>query len=138
MIPYQEKNDNSVLPERSCTVKLMCQDIYENAQTTILELKKVLHHLTSTILVICPAKLHYWFLQQKKIQALKKNSSYQSVILLDKESCMKLLWWVKNIEIFNSTLIQPPASSFKNRYFCDRLVSSVERNCNWRDMVWDA
>ena len=91
MIPYQEKNDNSLLPERSCIVKLMCQDIYENAQTTILELKKVLHHLTSAILVIFPAKLHYWFLQQKKIQALQKNSSYQSVILLDKESCMKLL-----------------------------------------------
>ena len=38
-----------------------------------------------------PAKLHCHFLQQQ-IQALKKNGSYGSQVLLNKESQLELLW----------------------------------------------
>ena len=79
----------------------MCQDLYQNPVTTVLDLIKVLGHLTSTIFAILPAKLHCRFLQQQQIQALKKNASYESQVLLNKESQLELLWWVKNIEIYN-------------------------------------
>ena len=85
----------------------MCQDIYQNAETTVLELTKVLGQLKSTILAILPAKLHCRFLQQQQIQVLKKNGSYESRVLLNKESQLELLWWVKKIEIYNGrSLIQ--------------------------------
>ena len=46
----------------------------------------VLGHLTSTILAILSTKLHCHFLQQQQLQALKKNASYESQVLLNKES----------------------------------------------------
>ena len=96
------------LPQKKLqSIKQMCQDIYQNAETTVLELTKVLGQLKSTILAIVPAKLHCRFLQQQQIQVLKKNGSYESRVLLNKESQLELLWWVKNIEICNGrTLIQ--------------------------------
>ena len=45
----------------------------------------------STILDILPAKLHCHFLQQERIQALKKNGSYKSQVLLNIESQLELL-----------------------------------------------
>ena len=91
----------------------MCQDMYQNSETTVLELTKVLgHNLTSTVFVILPAKFYCRFLQQQQIQALKKNGSYESQVLLNKESQLQLLWWVKNIERYNGgTLIQLPAQA---------------------------
>ena len=101
------------LPQKKLqSIKQMYQDLYQNPETTVLELTKVLGHLTSTILAILAAKLHCHFLQQQQIQALKKNGSYESQVLLNKESQLDLLWWVKNIEIYNGrSLIQLPAQA---------------------------
>ena len=66
------------LPQKKLqSIKQVCQDLYQNPETTVLELTKVLGHLTSTISAILPAKLHCRFLQQQQIQALKKNGSYE-------------------------------------------------------------
>ena len=104
----QFKSNDYYLPQKKLqSIKQMCQDIYQNAETTVLELTKVLGQLKSTILAVLPAKLHCRFLQQQQIQVLKKNGSYESRVLLNKESQLELLWWVKNIEICNGrTLIQ--------------------------------
>ena len=52
-------------------------------------------------------------------------------MLRNKESQLQLLWWVKNIEIYNGrTLIQFPAQAL----FKDRGEGSQGRNENWRDM----
>ena len=94
------------------SIKQMCQDLYQNRETIVLESTKVLGHLTSKILAILPAKLCCRFLQQQQIQALKKNASYESQVLLNKESQAELLWWVKNIDIYNGrTLNQFPAQA---------------------------
>ena len=67
------------LPQKKLqSIKLMFQDMYQNPETTALELTKVLGHMTSTILAILPAKLHCRFPQQQQIQALKKNGSYKN------------------------------------------------------------
>ena len=80
------------LPQKKLqSIKQVCQDLYQNPETTVLELTKVLGHLTSTISAILPAKLHCRFLQQQQIQALKKNGSYESQVLLNKESLLELL-----------------------------------------------
>ena len=63
------------LPQKKLqSIKQMCQDLHQNPETTVLELTKVLGHLTSTIMPILSAKLHCHFLQQQQIQALKKNA----------------------------------------------------------------
>ena len=80
------------LPQKKLqSIKQVCQDLYQNPETTVLELTKVLGHLTSTISAILPAKLYCRFLQQQQIQALKKNGSYESQVLLNKESLLELL-----------------------------------------------
>ena len=73
----------------------------------------MLGHLTSSILAIVAAKLYCRFVQQQQIKALKKNGSYKSQVLLNKEFQSKLHYWVKNIEIYDgSTWIQLPAKVF--------------------------
>ena len=45
-----------LLQKKLQSIKQMCQDLYQNPVTTVLELTKALGHLTSTILAILPAK----------------------------------------------------------------------------------
>ena len=45
------------------------------------------------------------FSPQQQIQALKKNGSYKSQVLLNKESQLELLWWVKNIKLYNGKIL---------------------------------
>ena len=87
--------------------------VYIRIHRQVLELTKMLGHLTSSILAIVAAKLHCRFVQQQQIKALKKNGSYKSQVLLNKEFQSKLHYWVKNIEIYDgSTWIQLPAKVF--------------------------
>ena len=87
--------------------------VYIRIHRQVLELTKMLGHLTSSILAIAAAKLHCRFVQQQQIKALKKNGSYKSQVLLNKEFQSKLHYWVKNIEIHDgSTWIQLPAKVF--------------------------
>ena len=99
------------LPQKELqSIKQMCQYMYQNPETTDLELTKLLHHLTSTIVTILPAKL--------QIQALKKNSSHEREVFLNKESQLELFWWGKSIKIYNRrTLIQLPAQALL-QIFC--------------------
>ena len=93
------------LPQKELqSIKQMCQYMYQNPETTDLELRKLLDHLTSTIVTILPVKL--------QIQGLKKSSSYESEVFLNKESQLELFWWGKSIKIHNGrTLIQLPAQA---------------------------
>ena len=45
----------------------------------------------------------YQSLQQQQIQSLKEKKSYLANITLNKNSKQELLWWIKNLEIFNGT-----------------------------------
>ena len=85
-------NNYHSFTERFTINKKMCQYLYQNPQTTVLELTKVLDHLASTVLVIVPAKLRCHFLQQQQIQALIKNGTYKNQVSMNKECQMELLW----------------------------------------------
>ena len=75
-MPIQEiKILEMIIDLKEMTISLPQQ----NPQTTILIFTKVLDHLTLIILAILAAKLHCCFSKQQQIQALKKNSSNQSV-----------------------------------------------------------
>ena len=92
----------------------------------------VLGHLTSTILAILSTKLHCHFLQQQQLQALNKNVSYESQVLLNKESQLvgekhRNIQW----KDLNSTF---RSSSFTERCFTHRLEGIPGRYENWRDM----
>ena len=125
------------LPQKKIqSIKQMCQDLYQNPETTVLELTKVLGHLASKILAIIPAKLHCRFLQQQQIQALKTNDCYKNQVLLDRESQLKLPWWVKNIEIYNGrSLIKLPAQALlQTDASLTGWGDGLGRNENWRHM----
>ena len=70
---------------------------------SILQLTKVLAHLTSTIQAVLPARLNSCFFQQQQVQALKEKKTYLANISLKKNSKQELLWWIKNLEIFSGT-----------------------------------
>ena len=70
------ENDNLALPQKKIqSIKKMFSDMYQNPQTILFELTKVIDHLTSTILVTLQAKLQCRLNQQQQLQALKKNDS---------------------------------------------------------------
>ena len=67
---------------------------------TLRDLKKLLEKLTSTISAILPAKGQIRFQQQIRIEALRKNMTYKSVIALDKQAKEDLSWWKTNMKIY--------------------------------------
>ena len=80
-------------------IKLKHLELYKNHHIFLLELAKVLGHLTSTIQVVLPAMLNSRFLQQQQIQALNEMGSYVRNIVLKRESKQEMSCWVKNLEI---------------------------------------
>ena len=94
MIPSQEmeflgmvtnfKEMTMSLPEEKLQkVQLQCLDLYQSPQVSILQLKKGLEHLLSTIQTVLPARLNSRFLQQQQIQALKEKKSYLAIITMN-------------------------------------------------------
>ena len=67
---------------------------------SILQLTKLLGHLTPTIQAALPARLNIRFLQQKQIQTLKEKDFYLVNTTLNDNSKKELLWWIKNLEKF--------------------------------------
>ena len=97
------QREDSLSEEKLQKVKLQCLDLYQRPQVSILQLKKGLGHLISTIQTVLPARLNNRFLQQKQIQALKEKKSCLANITLNNNSKHELLWRIKNLEIFNRT-----------------------------------
>ena len=59
-----------------------------------------------------PSKTPLSFSLAATSSGTEKNGSYERQVLLNKTSQLELLWWVKNIEIYNGrTLIQLPAQA---------------------------
>ena len=95
------------LPEKKFRkLKLQCLDLYQSPQVSILQLTKMLGHLTSAIQAVLPAQLNSCFLQQQQTQALKEKKSYLANITLNNNSKQEPLWWIKNLEIFDGTSLQ--------------------------------
>ena len=121
------------LPQKKLqSIKQTCQ-VCIRIHRQVLESTKVLGQLTSTVLVIFPAKLHCRFLQQQQIQALKK-------MVLTKVKCYltKNLNWsslvdekhrnIQRKDLFNFS----PSSSFTDASLTG--WGSIGRSENWWDM----
>lgn len=80
--------------------KLQCNDLSQSPHVSILQLTKLLGHLTPTIQAALPARLNIRFLQQKQIQTLKEKDFYLVNTTLNDNSKKELLWWIKNLEKF--------------------------------------
>ena len=87
-----------------------CQNLLNNPQTSILELRWLIGLLTSAIEVVSSASLNCRFLQIQQISSLLENLSYLDKILLNEKSKTKLKGPVQNLELCKGcTSIQPPA-----------------------------
>ena len=87
-----------------------CQHLLNNPQTSILEFRKLIGLLTSTIQGVSPARLGCRFLQMQQISSLPYNLSYLDKIVLKENSKIELKWLVQNLELCNDrALIKPPA-----------------------------
>ena len=99
------------LPEEKLQkVKLRFEDLYQSPHVSILQLIKLLEHLTPTIQAVFQARLSSRFLQQQQIQVLKEKKSYLTNITLSNNSKQELLWRINNFEIINGTSLLNQAS----------------------------
>ena len=73
------------LPEKKLQrMELQCLDLCKVPKVSILQLTKVLAHLTSTIQAVLPVRLNSLFFQQQQIHSLKEKKSYLENISLNK------------------------------------------------------
>ena len=95
--------------------------MYQNPETAVLELAKVLGHLTSAILAIAPAKLHCCF---RTSSVTKQKISIGASLVVEKH---------RNIQ-WKDLNSSSRSSCFTDRCFTHRLGCNLRRNENWRDM----
>ena len=98
------------LPQRKVEELVQMSQNAMEGSSYLRDLTKLPGKLTSTIQSILPVKLQIRFLQQKQIQALRKNMTDESVITLDQLAKEQLSWWVTKMQIYNrkSLLISSP------------------------------
>ena len=87
--------DKVVSIQNQCIQLLKCPNI------TILEITKLIGKLSFTTQAVVPARLQHRFLQNQQINCLKQTHSYQSVVVLNKESLGELKWWKENLFLQN-------------------------------------
>ena len=81
------------IPEKKLQrMELQCLDLCKIPKVSILQLTKVLAHLTSTIQAVLPVRLNSLFFQQQQIRSLKEKKSYLENISLNKNSKQELRW----------------------------------------------
>ena len=98
------------LPEKKIQkIQNKCQNLLKKQRVSILELTKLIGHLTSTIQAVLPAKLNCRFLQHQQISSLRNQDSYQNKIQLNTNSQKEIMWWINNLKISNGqSLIRKP------------------------------
>ena len=120
----------SLSEEKMKKVISLCQDLLSHPQTTVLELKKLIGLLSSTVQAVLPARLQLRYLQQQQIQALNQSHSYQTELILNNQSIQELLWWVENLRLTNgrslrqhelNLVIQTDASRSGWGAFCNEV-----------------
>ena len=84
-------NDYFITTTESSEDNLKCQNLYQSHHVSILELTKVLGHLTSTIQTVLPVRIYLLSYKQLRIQALKKEGPYKGNIVLSRDSKQELL-----------------------------------------------
>ena len=118
----------ALIEEKMKKVILKCQNLLSHPQTTVLELRKLIGLMSSTVQAVLPARLQLRYLQQQQIQSLNQACSYQAEIVLNSLSKQELLWWVENLRLNNgrslrqkepNLVIQTDASKSSWGGFCN-------------------
>ena len=134
--------------EKVKKLRLKCQKLISKPWTTLWEVTSLLGSICSTAQAVLPVMLQIRFLQQQQIEAIRNNSSYQSVIHLNHDSIQELQWWFNNLEICNGRLIVSPTSkkviqsdASKKGWWriirkCQQVVSGLSRSQNSISMFW--
>ena len=100
---------NLSLPnEKIVKTKDQCLSFYKASDVSLLDLKKLIGKLFSTIQAVLPARLQFRFLQQQQILSLKQTQCYLTLVKVIPMTKNELLWWVNNPELCNGGLVIQP------------------------------
>ena len=99
----------SLTEQKLQKVKNCCMEMYKATKVSILELKKLLGLLCSTVQAVLPAQLQLRYLQQLQIRILQQERCCYQQITLNQKSKQELTWWIQNLSLCNGRcLVQPP------------------------------
>ena len=104
-------------------IRQKCRCALQDPRLTIRELAHLIGTLVATRLAVTPAPLHYCSLQALKIRELLHHPSYESKVLLERQSQMDLEWWVNHLKDHNGSPIHlsPP----------EMIIESDASNTGW-------
>lgn len=89
-------------------VREKCRSMIHATSVTVRSLAKLIGTLSSTMLAVLPAPLHYRNLQMMKSKGLLRNQSYETCVSLPPECKEELRWWIFHLRDWNSrTIISP-------------------------------
>ena len=100
-----------------------CRSALQDPRLTIRELAHFIGTLVATRLVVTPAPLHYCNLQAQGIRELLHHPSYESKVLLGRQSQMDLEWWVNHLKDHNGSPIHLPPPEV--------IIESDASNTGW-------
>ena len=127
MIIDSIKMEVSLPQEKLVKVMSQCEQVAGSKEITIMDLKKLIGKLGSTVQVILPAELQGQYLQRLQIQALKLSKCYHAKVHLDKDAKDELFWWIKNFRLYNGkSLILPPTDLY---ILTDASIKGWEATC---------
>ena len=86
-----------------------CQSALHKNRVSVRDLSRLIGMMSATMLAVLPAPLHYRELQKLKIRAQKMTQSFETMVLLNKESKAELGWWITMLNRWNGRPILPLA-----------------------------
>ena len=104
-------------------IRQKCRCALQDPRLTIQELAHLIGTLIATRLAVTPAPLHYCSLQALKIREFFYHSSYESKVLLERQSQMDLEWWVNHLKDHNGSPIHLPPP--------EMIIESDASNTGW-------
>ena len=109
--------------EKVKEIRQKCKCALQEPMLTIRELAHLIGILAATRLAVTPAPLHYRNLQALKIRKLLHHPSYESKVLLGRQSQMDLEWWVNHLKDHNGSPIHLPPP--------EMIIESDASNTGW-------
>ena len=107
------KNLTLSLPQRRLltmlTIRETCLHVLTSSSIRVRMLSQLIGMLTSTVLAVLPAPLHYRFLQMQKTKGLLANhQNYNALVTMTADCREELQWWLHHLQEWNGkTMVIP-------------------------------
>lgn len=100
------------LPDKKVEkIKQSASRLLAKSIVPIRELASFIGLLINAFFAIMEAPMHYRNLERQKVQALNASPDYDSMIMLNSDSCNEIKWWLDNVQTKNGKEIrQKPIS----------------------------